>query len=276
MAVNVSPLVSIITPVYTGSPYLEDLILSVLNQNYPSIEHIIIDDGSQDNGATVAILRKFPHLSWWSRANKGQYATMNDGLLAAKGEIICFVSADDIVSPGAVNSVIDFLSRHSDCDGVFGTTGRMSSDGNSIPYYIPFQTAPITFYPYFAHISHCSLYIKRKSLEKYNLLFDPSLSYVGDYDWIIRINRARLKIGLLRRELSRVRLHADQASRKYSGGSQLETQNVIAKHRINKLSFYFLNTTYWFLFKRWRIWQLMKNGELAVLIRHRINKYYSK
>jgi glycosyltransferase involved in cell wall biosynthesis len=52
------PLISIITPVYNGADYLDELILSVLQQDYPHIEHIIIDDGSNDNGATLAILKK--------------------------------------------------------------------------------------------------------------------------------------------------------------------------------------------------------------------------
>jgi len=57
MALITPPLISIITPVYNGADYLEELIQSVLNQNYPKIEHLIIDDGSQDGGATRRILK---------------------------------------------------------------------------------------------------------------------------------------------------------------------------------------------------------------------------
>ena len=58
-----TPLVSIITPVYNGAEYLEELIISVRDhQDYPYIEHIIIDDGSTDDGETVSILKKYPHL----------------------------------------------------------------------------------------------------------------------------------------------------------------------------------------------------------------------
>ena len=90
---------------------METLIQSVLNQDYPNIEHIIIDDGSQDNGVTVSVLSKYHHLHWWSRPNKGQYATMNEGLLAAQGEIICFVSADDLVSPDAIKTAVEALTK---------------------------------------------------------------------------------------------------------------------------------------------------------------------
>ena len=54
------------------------------NRDYPNFEHIVIDDGSQDDGKTAANLKRFNHLKRWNRENKGQYATMNEGLIAAK------------------------------------------------------------------------------------------------------------------------------------------------------------------------------------------------
>src|SRR5215207_4022064 len=94
-------LVSIITAVRNGAPYLESLIESVLAQDYTNFEHIIIDDGSDDNDATVSILKRYPHIRWWSCENKGQYATQNEGLVAAKGSIVGIISADDVyLTPG--------------------------------------------------------------------------------------------------------------------------------------------------------------------------------
>ena len=72
MEVSNFSLVSIITPTCNGAEYLEELIQSVTRQVYPNIEHLVIDDGSQYGGATVAILNRYPHLRWWSRENKGQ------------------------------------------------------------------------------------------------------------------------------------------------------------------------------------------------------------
>lgn len=259
MDVNTSPVVSIITPVYNGSKYLEDLIQSVLNQSYPNIEHIIIDDGSEDDGATVAILRKYPHLRWWSRANRGQYATMNDGLGAAQGEVVCFVSADDLVSPDAVKIAVKHMSEHPLFDGVFGITNYIDQNGNDYPYWIPFRFAPINFYPYFAHISHCSLYIKKKSIRQHGLSFDPSLRFVGDYEWIIRINKARLRIGVIRRELSKVRMHQDQTSLKYKDASKLEARKVLQTQRVNNVNHILLSTLNVFLRRTWKMGRMLKN-----------------
>ena len=250
---NEFPLVSLITPVNDGAEYLEELILSVLKQDYPNIEHLIIDDGSQDGGATLTILQKYDHLRWWSRENKGQYETMNEGLLAAQGEVVCFVSADDVISPGAITSAMEFLERCSHYDGVFGITNYIDMEGKIRPYLVPFRKASLSFYPYFAHISHCSLYVRLSSLQKHRLLFDPSLRYVGDYDWMIRIHKSHLRIGRIDRELSRVRIHDDQASQKYQDASRLETRKVVRAHRINRVLRFLLLLIYKMQIWMWKI-----------------------
>lgn len=273
MVVSTSPLVSIITPVYNGSKYLEELIQSVQEQDYPKIEHLIIDDGSQDNGATVEILRKYPHLTWWSHINRGQYATMNTGMQSARGEIICFVNADDVISSGAVSSVVDFLLRYPQYDGVFGIATRIDSQGKPIPYYVPFRSASIYFHQFFAHISHCSLYIRKAPLLSRALEFDPSLKYVGDYEWLVRVHKQGLKIGLIKKELSKVRLHSEQASQKNSSESAMEARQVIASHKINKPLYFFLKTLYRLLFKGWLLNRIFRGDVTGLPPQHWVRKY---
>jgi len=271
MVVGNCPLVTIITPVYNGSDYLEELIQSVLGQEYPNIEHIVIDDGSQDNGATLAILHKYPHLHWWSHPNKGQYATMNDGIGAARGEIICFVSADDLMAPNAVNAAVQFLLEHPLLDGVFGSTGYIDQSGNAYPYWIPFHMAPIRYYPYYAHISHCSLYVKKASIQQHQLSFDPTLRFVGDYEWIIRIYKAGLQIGVIHRELSKVRIHTDQTSQKNRAASRTEARRVLKTQRVNRVSYFLLSVIYLSLLRGWKLGQMLRNigvrGIVAYLVK---------
>jgi glycosyltransferase involved in cell wall biosynthesis len=229
------PLVSIITPVYNGAKFLDELIQSVQTQDYPNIEHIVIDDGSTDDGATAAVLKQYPHLRSWSRENRGQYATMNEGLAAARGEFVCFVSADDLVTPGAVRHVIEFLRQHPEDDGITGLTQYINENGE---FYVnpPFQTTPIRYYAYLSQISHCSLYIKRQQLKRENLLFDPGLHYVGDYEWILRV-LGKLRIVQDSSYLSRVRIHEAQTSILYRRKMLEEQRRVIANRRINPVAF---------------------------------------
>lgn len=274
MAVNTCPLVSIVTPVYNGSEYLEELIQSVLNQNYPNIEHIIIDDGSQDNGATTSILRKHSHLRWWSQDKKGQYATMNDGIAVAQGEFICFVSADDIISPGAISTAMNFVAEHKYLDGLFGLTSFMDAERSVLPSSLPFPRASIHFYAYFAHIAHCSFYIRRTSLGHHNLYFDSSLKYTGDYDWIIRISKSHLNIGTIDRELSRVRVHQNQTTQMQTAACKAERYKVLEKHGLNTLSYFLLSALYLFLVRLLKAVLIYKNAGIAGIYK-RLSTWYT-
>lgn len=274
MEMSAQPLVSIITPVYNGAEYLEELIQSVLEQDYPNIEHLIIDDGSQDDGATLAILQKYPHLRWWSRENRGQYETMNEGLHAARGSIICFVSADDIVATSAVYIAAQFLKTHPKYDGVFGFTSRINVKGEPLPNPIPFKLAPMSFVPYLAHVSHCSLYMTKQSLLDHQLSFDPSLKFVGDYEWMIRIDKKKLKVGVLRKELSKVRVHENQTSSRFIMMMSREKKKVLTRHKINKI-YYFLFYDSRVLIRRIKkiISIYRKSGGKEVI--RRMRRYYS-
>ncbi len=213
MSTHNLPLVSVITPTYNGASFLEALILSVKGQDYSRIEHIVIDDGSTDNGATVSILNKFPHLRWWTRPNKGQYATMNEGLLAAQGEIVGFICADDIMSPSAISTAVNYLSNHLEDSSVFGSFGHIDKEGEKLDLFQPMFKLPTSLYPYSLHISHASLYIWKKCLIQNDLFFSANLKFVGDYDWMVRIMRSNLKIGKIQKELSMIRIHDQQTSK---------------------------------------------------------------
>jgi glycosyltransferase involved in cell wall biosynthesis len=256
------PLVSIITPVYNGAKYIEELILSVKEQDYPNIEHIIIDDGSNDDGATVAILKKNPHLRWWSHPNKGQYATVNEGLDAAKGEVVCFVSADDMLANGAIRRAMEFIKAHPDCDGVYGFTAFMREDGTLYLPVTPFRRSPLKFYAYLWHVSHCSLYLKRDVLAKKGLYFDATLRFVGDYDWIILLINRGIKIRMLAETLSWVRVHDGQASVQQRGKMRLERESIAKKNGINPLLYFFtLIATTW-LFNFYKLFFTIKQTGL--------------
>jgi GT2 family glycosyltransferase len=184
---------------------------------------------------------------------------MNEGILAARGEIICFVNADDVVAKDAVKTIVQYMQKHPLLDGVFGSTSYIDQSGKDYPYWIPFRMAPIRFYPYFAHISHCSLYIRKQSIQQRGLSFDPSLRFVGDYEWIIRIYKAGLRIGMIRRDLSKVRIHTDQASQKNRAASRSEARIVLKTQHVNRISYFLLSMIYLFLLRAWKFGQMLKN-----------------
>ncbi len=114
------PKISIITPSYNQGQFLEETMLSVLNQNYPNLEYIVIDGGSTDN--SVEIIKKYEkRLKYWvSEKDGGQTDAINKGLRRSNGEIIGWLNSDDTYVPGAFFHVAKAFSAHRECVLVHG------------------------------------------------------------------------------------------------------------------------------------------------------------
>lgn len=103
-----SAMVTIVIPVYNGEAYVASAIDSVLNQDYPDIELIVLDDGSTDN--TRNILQQYGNAFYWeTHANIGQARTLNKGWTMARGGILSYLSADDLLAPQAVSVSMRYL-----------------------------------------------------------------------------------------------------------------------------------------------------------------------
>ncbi len=99
------PRITIVTPSFNQGQFLEETICSVLEQNYPNLEYIVVDGGSSDN--SVEIIRKYQrHLAWWvSEQDGGQSAAINKGLSRATGDLMGYLNSDDLLLVGALNRV---------------------------------------------------------------------------------------------------------------------------------------------------------------------------
>src|SRR6185503_2948881 len=121
---------TIVTTSYNQADFLEETIRTVLLQNYPNLEYIVMDGGSKDG--SVEIIRKYEkHLSYWtSEKDDGASDAIARGFQRATGSIMAYLNSDDPYLPGALNAVVKVFQQRPQCDFVFGNTYWTDPRGN--------------------------------------------------------------------------------------------------------------------------------------------------
>jgi glycosyltransferase involved in cell wall biosynthesis len=173
------PLVSIITPSFNQGRYLEETMLSVLQQDYPNIEYIVIDGGSTDNSIEV-IHRYESRLGYWiSERDKGQTEALNKGFAHAHGEILAWLNSDDVYYPGAVSEAVKFLLENPDIGMVYGDLDFINEDGRIIGRFKAAQTHLKKLRRGFVHIPQPAAFFKATHWKKIGPL-DPGYFFAMD------------------------------------------------------------------------------------------------
>lgn len=178
------PKLTIITPSYNQGAFLERTILSVLNQNYPNLEYIIVDGGSTDE--SVEVIKKYEkYLSWWvSEKDRGQVHAINKALERATGDYISFQNSDDVYFPGTFTRFGEAALKYP-VDILYGDLYMITPDDEVT------EILKTTAYNFDCQIlegmqiHNQSLFFKRSLVEKYGV-FDESYRFAFDYDFITR------------------------------------------------------------------------------------------
>lgn len=180
------PRISVVTPSFNQGQYIERTILSVLEQDYPDFEHIIIDGGSTDN--TLDILKKYPHLKWISEKDEGQADALNKGLRMATGEIIAWINSDDWYEPEAFNTVAEWFKENPDKNVVMGNCNLIDKSGKIFyvaeNYERGFEEMSL-FWITGSIPTQPAIFFRKKLLDEFGYL-DKSLNYAMDYDLWMR------------------------------------------------------------------------------------------
>lgn len=185
---QVWPKISIVTPSFNQAEFLERTIASVLSQNYPNIEYIIIDGGSTDGG--IEIIRKYEkHLAYWvSEPDKGQSEAINKGFAKSTGEILAWLCSDDFYLPGALFKVADMFKKHPDAALIYGDYIKVDADDRCIALRRqPSFDYRVCLYFYGIVIQPASFFNRKAFFDVGGV--DTSLNYVMDYDLIIKLAR---------------------------------------------------------------------------------------
>lgn len=219
------PLISIVIANYNYGRYLESAIKSIVEQaDFAKCELIVVDGGSTDN--SVEIIRKYSDkITWWcSEKDGGQSAAFNKGFSHAKGQLGCWVNADDILLPGALRAVIEHSMKYPRCEWIGGGVVWLNKDLTikkcSFNTQIPKSLQAIC--PGFI-VGGPSSFFSVKALRELGG-FDERLHYAMDNDLWLRMLNCGMKLDILPRYIWTFREHE----------SSKTTMNLTA-HDVSKL-----------------------------------------
>jgi glycosyltransferase involved in cell wall biosynthesis len=183
-----TPLVSIITPSYNQADFLEATIQSVLDQDYPNLEYIIIDGASTDG--SVEIIKKYAnHLAGWvSEPDRGQTDAINKGFARTHGEILAWLNSDDTYLPGAISSAVKLLQDFPDASLVYGEANFIDERGHIIGRFPAAQTSYRKLRQGYVHIPQQAAFFRADQWKSVGPL-DPSFYFAMDYDLWVRLAR---------------------------------------------------------------------------------------
>lgn len=249
------PLVSIITPSFNQAEYLEATIQSVLTQDYPRIEYIVIDGGSTDG--SVDVIQKYQSsLAFWvSEQDKGQTDAINKGFNRAKGDILAWINSDDTYNPKAVGEAVLYLIENPDVAMVYADCDFIDEQGRVIGKFASRQTDYKKLRQGYVHIPQQTMFFRAKYWKEVGPL-DPSFYFAMDYDLWVRIAaRAPIKY-LPGRTWANFRIHT---SSKTNVNDERGWKEMLRVHYRDGGSFFALIVAKYYLRKiigplwKWRI-----------------------
>lgn len=224
------PLVSIITPSFNKGPYIEETILSIRNQTYKNIEHIVIDGGSTDE--TISILKQYDNdLKWISEPDNGQSDAINKGWRRAQGEIIAYLNADDTYLPDAVEVVVDYFKRNPETFMVYGDGITTDERGNNPRPFLcgEFSMKGLVFCR--DNIFQPSVFLRKEIFDTLGDL-DVNLHLAMDFDYWLRIALV-YPIAYIQKPLSIAKIYRDAKSSALMHKYVIECEYVLDKLFLN-------------------------------------------
>lgn len=210
------PKISVITPSYNQGQYIEETILSVLNQNYPNLEYIIMDGGSTDN--TVEVIKKYADkINFWvSQKDKGQADAINKGFQKATGDILCWLNSDDYYFPDILNYVAANIDIHKkeilfgEVDHIYEPHGEIKPSNAKNKH----ENYQLELYDY---IIQPGSFWSKKVWDEVGQV-NENLHFVFDWDWFVRAKKAQTNFKYTNRVMAMYRVH--DAHKTSNGGEK--------------------------------------------------------
>ena len=205
-AVATQPLVTIVTPSLNQGNFLEATLLSVQNQTYSSLEHVVIDGGSTDQ--TLGLLRRYESrytLRWCSEPDAGQAAAANKGFVRAKGDIVGWLNSDDVYfSPTTIEEVVAAFQQRPTVGVLYGDAALINSDGLIYRFIPSLKRMSFRRLGYYCP-NLVSCFMRRQIVQAFPLRED--LHYRSDHEYWLRLCRAGVQFSYVPRVWAAFRVH---------------------------------------------------------------------
>lgn len=203
------PTVSIVTPSYNYGAFLERTIRSVLDQDYPALEYIVRDGGS-DDGTREILERYAPRLTNWAcEPDLGQANAINRGMSHATGELMAYLNSDDLLLPGSVSYVASYFVKHPEVDVVYGHRVLIDEDDMEIGRWV-LPRHDDALLDWVDYVPQETLFWRRRIWEAAGGRMDEEFRFALDWDLLLRFREADAKIVRIPRFLGAFRVHAAQ------------------------------------------------------------------
>jgi hypothetical protein len=202
------PRITLVTPSYNQAAFLQATLDSVLAQNYPHLEWIVMDGGSTD-GSVEMLRRSAKHFAYWtSERDAGQADALNRGFARATGEIFGWLNSDDVLMPNALRCVGEYFARHPACHFLTGDGMFINADGTRELYAVrgaAYTLRELLHYCDEMYLPQPSVFFSRAAWERAGGL-DISLHYAMDLDLWLRL-RQHSELHYVPQRLSCSRIH---------------------------------------------------------------------
>lgn len=226
--------ISIVTPSFNQAAFIEETLLSVINQRYCDLEYLVIDGGSTDG--SVEIIEKYRnYLSYYvSEPDDGQVDAINKGMQIATGDICAFINSDDIYLPGTFQLITSYFKDNPQVDWVCGNTIFFGSD--ITPYYLKARvpTRPVHGLLWEYHSPQPGMFWRRSNV---NVDFDSSYNYCFDHDFYMKLLFTGKKCIHINYPVAGYRLHSTSKTFLHQCYFDQEFERI-ADFYLNRLTFF--------------------------------------
>jgi glycosyltransferase involved in cell wall biosynthesis len=236
------PKITIVTPCYNKAEYLEQTILSVVGQNYPNLEYLIYDAKSTDK--SLKIIKKYTKLypnivGYVSKKDRGQWDAVNNGFTKAKGDILGFLNADDLLQEGALLKLAETVKSNPNSYWFAGKSVVINSKSEQILNLIMvYKNMLLTFNIKMLlivvnYLMQPSVFITKKAFTKFGL-FTGEGKYIMEYDYWLRLAQLAMPV-VIPAVLSKFRMATGMASMSYADTLLASDEKIVKKYTSNRL-----------------------------------------